>query len=122
MVLAMDGVTLEDGTIVDTVVQELDDQGNEQNVATKVRFSGLGLTEELFHTVASPAMAYLLLVIGLCLLVFEFFTAGVGVAGVVGAACVLFGCYGLAELPARPGAVALLLAAMVAFAIDVQGC
>ena len=120
MVLAMDGVTLEDGTIVDTVVQELDDQGNEQNVATKVRFSGLGLTEELFHTVASPAMAYLLLVIGLCLLVFEFFTAGVGVAGVVGAACVLFGCYGLAELPARPGAVALLLAAMVAFAIDVQ--
>ncbi len=120
MVLAMDGVTLEDGTIVDTVVQELDDQGNEQNVATKVRFSGLGLGEELFHTVASPAMAYLLLVIGLCLLVFEFFTAGVGVAGVVGAACVLFGCYGLAELPARPGAIALLLAAMVAFAVDVQ--
>jgi membrane-bound serine protease (ClpP class) len=118
MVLAMDGVTLEDGTIVDTVVQELDDQGNEQNVATKVRFSGLGLTEELFHTVASPAMATCCWQIGLCLLV-EFFTAGVGVAGVVGAACVL-GCYGMAELPARPGAIALLLAAMVAFAVDVQ--
>lgn len=120
MVLAMDGVTLEDGTVVDTVVQELDDKGQTQNVATLVRFSGLGLTEELFHTVASPAMAYLLLVIGLCLLVFEFFTAGVGIAGVVGAACILFGCYGLAELPTRPGAIALLLIAMVAFAIDVQ--
>ena len=34
---------------------------------------------------ASPAVAYLLLLIGLALLVFEFFTAGVGIAGVVGA-------------------------------------
>lgn len=120
MVLAMDGVTLEDGTVVDTVAQELDDNGDTQNVATLVRFNGLGLSEELFHTVASPAMAYLLLIIGLCLLVFEFFTAGVGVAGVVGAVCILFGSYGMAELPARPGAIALLLAAMVAFGIDVQ--
>ena len=38
----------------------------------------------LLHTVASPPVAYLLLTIGLALLVFELFTAGVGVAGVVG--------------------------------------
>ena len=33
------------------------------------------------HTVASPAVAYLLFVIGLALLLFELFTAGVGIAG-----------------------------------------
>ncbi len=120
MVLAMDGVVLEDGTIVDTVAEELDDSGKAQNVATLVRFSGLGLGEELFHTVASPAMAYLLLVIGLCLLIFEFFTAGVGVAASVGVVCLVLSGYGLAELPTRPGALALLLVAMVAFAVDVQ--
>ena len=38
----------------------------------------------LMHTVASPPVTYLLLTIGLSLLIFEFFTAGVGVAGVVG--------------------------------------
>lgn len=120
MVLAMDGVTLEDGTVLDTVAEELNDQGETQNVATLVRFSGLGLIEEMFHTVASPPMAYLFLVIGLCLLIFEFFTAGVGVAASVGAVLSVLGCYGLSALPARPGAVALIIIAMLAFAIDVQ--
>ncbi len=70
MVLAMDGVTLDDGTVLDTVSQQLDDNGNTTNVATLVRFSGLGLLEELFHTVASPPMAFLFFVIGVCLLIF----------------------------------------------------
>jgi membrane-bound serine protease (ClpP class) len=61
-----------------------------------------------------------MLIIGLSLLVFEFFTAGVGVAGVVGMICAFFGCFGLAELPARGWAVGLLVAALIAFAIDVQ--
>ena len=56
-----------------------------------MRFSKLGLVDQLFHTVASPAVAYLLLLIGLALLIFEFFTAGVGIAGVVGAACLVAG-------------------------------
>ena len=120
MVLAMDGVELADGTVLNTVAEELNDKGETQKVATLVRFSGLGLIEEMFHTVASPPMAYLFLVIGLCLLIFEFFTAGVGVAGVVGAVLTVLGCYGLAALPTRPVAVALLIVALIAFAIDVQ--
>ena len=54
------------------------------------------------------------------LLVFEFFTAGVGIAGVVGAVAVVLACTGLATLPARGWAVGLILAAMLAFAVDVQ--
>ena len=67
--------------------------------STLVRFNGLGLLDQLMHTVASPAMAYLLVVIGAALLIFEFFTAGVGIAGFVGAVCLILGCYGLAALP-----------------------
>jgi membrane-bound serine protease (ClpP class) len=119
MVLAMDGVTV-DGVTLDTVSQQLTDQGTTQNVATLVRFSGLGLLEELFHTVASPPMAYLFFVIGCCLLIFEFFTAGVGVAGLVGAVLTVLGCYGLSALPTRAGAIVLLVLAMLAFAVDVQ--
>ena len=58
--------------------------------------------------------------IGLALLIFEFFTAGVGIAGVVGAVCIVLACYGLGALPARRWAVGLLLLSMLAFAIDVQ--
>ena len=120
MVLAMDGTVLDDGTELDTVTEQLNDEGKTENVATLVRFSGLGLMEEMFHTIASPPMAYLFFVIGTVLLIFEFFTAGVGVAGFVGAVLTIFGCYGFSALPTRPGAIALLVLAMLAFAIDVQ--
>lgn len=120
MVLALDGVEYAPGSVLDTVEQALADDGTSQNVSTLVRFSGLGVIDEMFHTVASPPIAYLFFVIGLCLLVFEFFTAGVGVAGVVGAVLAVLGSYGLAELPTRPGAVALIVVAVLAFSIDVQ--
>jgi membrane-bound serine protease (ClpP class) len=61
-----------------------------------------------------------LFAIGLALLVFEFFTAGIGIAGVVGAICALLGTYGLASLPVRGWAVALIILALLAFAVDVQ--
>ncbi|MFZ9627938.1 MAG: NfeD family protein [Ilumatobacteraceae bacterium] len=120
MVLALDGVELADGTVLDTVTQELADDGTTQNVSTLVRFSGLGLVDEMFHTVASSPIAYLFFVIGACLLIFEFFTAGVGVAGLVGAVLLVLGTYGLAELPARAGAVVALVLSLLAFSIDVQ--
>jgi membrane-bound serine protease (ClpP class) len=119
MVAAMDGVSV-DGVVLDTVTEGVNDEGGAELQATLVRFSKLGLLDQLMHTVASPPVAYLMLLIGLALLVFEFFTAGVGVAGVVGAVCAFLGCFGLAELPARWWAVALLVLAFAAFAIDVQ--
>ena len=51
---------------------------------------------------------------------FELFTAGVGVAGLIGAGSLLAGGYGLAVLDARWWAVALLVIAFIGFAIDVQ--
>jgi len=87
---------------------------------TQVRFGQLDLTDQLFHTVASPPVAYLLLVIGASLLVFELFTAGVGVAGMVGAGSLVLAAYGLAVLPLRTWALVLLALAFPAFAIDVQ--
>jgi membrane-bound serine protease (ClpP class) len=43
-----------------------------------------------------------------------------GIAGFVGAVSTLLGSFGLAELPVRPVALALLILAIVALAIDVQ--
>lgn len=87
---------------------------------TRVRFGQLGLVDQLFHTVASPAAAYLLLIIGGCLLVFELFTAGVGVAGMVGVGSLVLSAYGLAVLPTNTWALVVLCAAFPAFGVDVQ--
>ena len=118
-IVVLDGVET-NGKTLDTanVVQKGDELRRERNGPT--RFSKLGLLPRLMHTVASPPVTYLLLTIGLCLLVFEFFTAGVGLAGVIGAACLVLGCYGAASLPTRPWAFAVLLLAILAFAVDVQ--
>ena len=94
------------------------DSGREP--VTPVRFGQLGLVDQLFHTVASPAVAYLLLVIGGCLLVFELYTAGVGVAGMVGVGCLVLSAYGLGVLALRPWALVMLALSFVAFAVDVQ--
>ncbi len=80
----------------------------------------LPVTTQLFHTAASPAIAYLMLGLAIGLLLFEFFTAGVGIAGVVGAVCALLAGYGLAALPTRPWALALCLLSAIAFAVDIQ--
>lgn len=120
MVQVLDGRTV-DGVVLDTTEFVVLDNGQGRNdtVAT-VRFSKLDLVSQLFHTVASPPVAYLLLLAGLALLVFEFYTAGVGVAGATGAVCLVLACTGLAVLPTRPWALVVIILSMVAFAVDVQ--
>jgi membrane-bound serine protease (ClpP class) len=97
----------------------VDDDGNRTPITQSV-FTEPDVVHELFHTVASPPIAYLLFLVGMGLLVFELFTAGVGVAGVVGAGSLVLGGYGLDVLPARWWAVALLVVSMFGFAVDVQ--
>ncbi|MCY3577350.1 MAG: hypothetical protein OXH53_08555 [bacterium] len=87
---------------------------------TQVQFRGLSLAHQLFHTVASPPVAYLLLSIGMGLMLFEFFTAGIGVAGVIGALLFILAGYGLSVLPHNTWALVLLGTSMVAFGIDIQ--
>lgn len=97
-----------------------DDGDLRREPVQRVRFSKLPLQTQLMHTAASPSVAYLLLVLGLGLLLFEFFTAGVGIAGVVGALFLVLGSFGLAELPFNSWALVMVLFSILAFAIDVQ--
>jgi membrane-bound serine protease (ClpP class) len=120
-VVVLDGLSYR-GATLDTaeVVQQGDELRRRLLPDLQPRSYKLELLPRLMHTVASPPVTYLLLTIGLSLLVFELFTAGVGVAGLVGAVCVVLGSYGLVVLPTRWWAFALLVGAMVAFAVDVQ--
>lgn len=96
------------------------DSGPRREQAGEVRFAKLGLTQRLLHLTARPSVAYLLLVIGLLLIVFEFFTAGIGLAGITGAVSFILAAYGLAVLPTNLLALALLGVGVLGYAIDVQ--
>ncbi len=86
----------------------------------EIHFRKLGLEAQLAHTMDSPWVAYFLFVAGLALIVFEFFSVGVGVAGFVGAAALIGACFGFSHLPVQPWAIALLLVGMFGMSIDVQ--
>ncbi len=110
--VGLDGVKVEQVTADDGEVRT--------QPVSRVVISKLGLWSQLLHTAASPALAYILLCVGVGLLIFEFFTAGIGVAGVVGAAAFALSGYGLGVLPTRTWALVVLGVATVGFAIDVQ--
>ena len=119
MIFALDGLSI-NGKVLDTVTEKIAADGQIEREATTARFFKLGLTPGLFHTVSSPPLTYLFLTIGLALLIFEFFTAGIGVAGFVGAVCSVFACFGLGVLPVNGFALAVIFFAMIAFSVDVQ--
>lgn len=119
-IVELDGRTLGGATLETAEVVREPGEDPRRRPTVEVRFAKLGLLARLLHTAASPSVAYLLFAAGLALIVLELFTAGIGVAAVTGATCLVLSCYGLAALPTRPYAVALLALAFLAYAIDVQ--
>ena len=85
-----------------------------------VVFNRLGLGDSLLHRLISPSIAYFLIVVGLALIVFEFFTASIGLAGLVGALCAIGAFVGFSHLPMHWWALGLLFLSMFGFAVDVQ--
>lgn len=113
-------VSLADHGVAVEVLEQRAGEEIRREPVTRTRFAGLSLVDQLAHTVASPPVAYLLFVIGMALILFEFFTAGVGAAGLVGAAFFVLGAYGLAVLPTSTTGVVLLVLSIPAFGVDVQ--
>jgi membrane-bound serine protease (ClpP class) len=94
--------------------------GPRQTADQPVSFIKLGTFATVAHSLTSPSVAFLLLVVGLSLMVFEFFTIGIGLAGLVGAAAVVGAFFGFSHLPVTGWALGLLLLSTLGFAVDVQ--
>jgi membrane-bound serine protease (ClpP class) len=127
LIVGLDGRTVTAGTGPSAQVVKLSTarvvdtgEGPRQTANQPVRFVKLGTFASVQHSLSSPAVAYLLLVVGLALAVFEFFTVGIGLAGLVGGAALAGSFYGFAHLHAAPWAVALVLLSAFGFAVDVQ--
>ena len=85
-----------------------------------MKFEKLNPISNLGHALINPSFAIGILVLGLCLLVFEFYAASVGVAAIAGIGGVISGIYGLGYLPTQWWAVALVVFGVFAMVVDVQ--
>ena len=88
--------------------------------ADAIRFRKLDLVGQAVHTLTSPSIAYFLLVVGLALIVFEFFTISIGLAGGTGAVALVGAFVGFSHLPVTWWALVLIFLAMFGYAVDVQ--
>ena len=84
-----------------------------------LRFREPGLGDRILHAVASPTVAYLLLVLGFWALIFELSQPGVGIAGIAGAIALILAFYSLAVLPVNIAGLLLVLLGLALFTIDV---
>ncbi|MBW3615617.1 MAG: hypothetical protein KY439_09970 [Actinobacteria bacterium] len=123
-IIGIDGHPLPRGGEVDipTTVVRRPGRPPQQQLApsARARFDEPSLLAQTLHAVATPSAAYLLLAIGLLLVVFEFFTAGIGVAAFVAATSLVLAAYGLGVLPTRPLALTLLVVGVLGYGVDVQ--
>ena len=119
-VVNLDGSRVGDVTL-HTAVQVKGPNGEpRRSPDVAVRFEKLNLVQQLLHTAASPSVAYLMLLIGLLLVVLEFFTAGIGIGAFCGAGAVVLASYGFGVLPFRGWALALLVVGVFGFSVDLQ--
>ncbi|HUQ62928.1 MAG TPA: NfeD family protein [Acidimicrobiales bacterium] len=118
-IVGLDGQEI-DGTALHTARVVTEGGQPRRQAAAQVRFAKLGLLERVLHATSGPQLAYILLVAGLLLIVFEFFTAAVGLAGAAGAASLVLAAYGLAVLPTSRLGLFLICLGILGFAINAQ--
>lgn len=105
-----------DGRTVDTVAGIRDIRIRNDEIG--VRLHSLGLMRRILHAATTPTLIYILLVVGLAMLLFEWFQPGFGVAGFTGILLVVLAGFGLAVLPVAWWALGLLLLGLGLYAID----
>ncbi|HET9729990.1 MAG TPA: NfeD family protein [Acidimicrobiia bacterium] len=114
-IASLDGKTLR-GQKISTLTGPV----GKRTLSDEVHFHKLDLTQQLAHTLDRPWVAYFLFLLGLALIILEFFTASVGIAGFVGACALVGACFGFSHLPVEWWALALLGFGMFGLSIDVQ--
>lgn len=118
--------------VIDLIAQDLDDllarlEGREVTINGQPRtleLAGAPLSEhkpdwrsEFLAVITNPNVAYVLMLLGIYGLIFEFSNPGMGLPGIVGAVCILLALYAFQVLPvsyAGLGLVILGMALMVA--------
>ncbi|HZN14630.1 MAG TPA: NfeD family protein, partial [Acidimicrobiales bacterium] len=85
-----------------------------------VLFAKPPLVARMLHATANPTVPYFLLLAGMLLILFEFFSIGVGLAAAAGVLAIALSAYGFGVLPTRPLGLGLLVLGMFGLSVDLQ--
>jgi membrane-bound serine protease (ClpP class) len=114
---AMDGEMIELAGEKTVELETWDEAGARPSV--DIERIGMNPLQRLLHFVTQPEVAFLLVSFGTLAILFELYTSGIGLSGILGLVATLLGFYGLTILPTNWAAVALIVAGMVFFLVDI---
>ena len=85
-----------------------------------VKREEMNLREKILKIISDPTIAYLLLILGLAGLYFEFSTPGAILPGVLGAIALILALYAFSQLPINYAGVLLILLGIVLFIAEIK--
>ncbi len=85
-----------------------------------IRSEGMTLRDQVLKIITDPTMAYLLLILGLAGLYFEFTTPGAILPGVLGGISLILALFAFQQLPINYAGVLLILLAIVLFIAEIK--
>lgn len=119
-VVGLDAIEVPGKGTIETAVEEEVDGVTRVVPSVPITFVEPGLADRTIRLGATPEAAFFFIVAGFALAAFEFYAAGPGLAAAVAAICLLLGGYGVAVLPVRWWAVALVPVGLLLYTIDFQ--
>ncbi len=80
---------------------------------------GINFITGFLHTIVNPNIAYILFIIGIFGIIYEFSQPGLGISGAVGILFIILGLYSFNILPINYAGLALILLAIILFILDI---
>ena len=85
---------------------------------TTLNYVNLSGQDKILNTIADPNISYILMLLGIIGIIFEFSTPGIGFPGIAGFICMLLALYSFQVLPINYAGVILVILAFVLFVAE----
>lgn len=79
----------------------------------------VGFITRFLHIIVNPNIAYILFIIGIFGIIYEFSQPGLGISGAVGILFIILGFYSFSILPINYAGIALIILALIIFILDI---
>ena len=91
---------------------------NTSNVVTEE--IEMSFISKFLHIISNPNIAYLLFIIGIFGIIYEFSQPGLGISGAIGVLFIILGLYSFSILPINYAGLGLIILAIILFILDIK--